>query len=954
MKNIYSKITLSLLLCIMALFTTETKAQTWNFQEEGINSTDQSNLSADTENWSYDATNDRYSNKNPLVAELLIANGKELTFTQGIKFTAETSDAIRIDIKKQCLTMNKVSVITISNLEKGSKITVKCKTSSKTSERGLNVTNITPVSGYFNSTSLDDQTNIGTVTEDGDITLTNNGGLYIYMISVEKDGETVTPEPESDHSVTLNNEKSQMRLTLFNNDIKYYNTDEIKVDIDKTNGTVSVMPLYGEWVDVFTKTVKNISFAKADKGGSEGNINNPEGKVKILESKGWHESAFAKWEPFSNATSYVAYIKGGQYAEYTKLDDQLVRNYGTYGRADATGLIAADNYSIKIVPVIDDKEYETAANEVTNIKVTNYKREGFCFINGNTPGAYNADGTLKTNARVIYITANTAKTVTCPVVGDKEQTYTGLQAILNAYQKGKETRPLCVRIVGMIKDTDMDALLSNEGLQIKGKNNTTAMNITIEGIGEDATINGFGFLLRNAVNVELRNFGILNFMDDGVSLDTDNKYCWIHNLDLFYGQAGSDSDQAKGDGTIDIKGDSQYITVSSNHFFDSGKSSLCGMTSESGPNYISYDNNWFDHCDSRMPRIRTMSVHVWNNYFDGISKYGVGSTSGSSVFVESNYFRATKCPMLISKQGSDISSDPKGTFSNEDGGIIKSYGNIMTEKTQYYKYVTYQENNKQFDAYEASTRDEIVPAYVTALQGGTSYDNFDTNKSLMYEYEPISAANVPSEVTGWYGAGRMNHGDFKWSFDNSVDDTDYNVNKKLKDAVTNYKSSLIGIFGDENASSGEIGGETPEGGETGEGTGSGETGDDETGSEKPVEGAVTCSFNTGEPSSAEFTLTGSDKNFRDEETVIDGTTYTKSLKMETGTELSFTTTEKMNLTIYFGSSSKKYTVKVNGEKLTGDSSSKSLTTTVEAGSHKITKADSCTLALIKLTPATEL
>lgn len=131
------------------------------------------------------------------------------------------------------------------------------------------------------------------------------------------------------------------------------------------------------------------------------------------------------------------YVKGGQYEEYTKLDDQLVRNYGTYGRADATGLIAADNYSFKIVPVIEEKEQDAAANEVTGIKVINYKREGFCFLNGNTPGAYNADGTLKANARVIYVTANTAKTVTCPVIGDKEQTYTGLQAILNAYQKEK-------------------------------------------------------------------------------------------------------------------------------------------------------------------------------------------------------------------------------------------------------------------------------------------------------------------------------------------------------------------------------------------------------------------------------------------------------------------------------------------------------------------------------------
>ncbi len=939
MKNIYSTIITAFLIFLMPFFTTDAVAQTWDFQEEGVSSTDRTNLSADTENWTYDATNDRYSNNKALNSETLKANGTELIFTQNIIFTAETSDAIRVDIKKQCLTLNKVSTITIDNLEKGSKITVKCKTSSKTEKRGLNVTNITPESGFFNSTSLEDQVNTGTVTEDGSITLTNTGGLYIYMISVEKEGEGTTPEPTTDHSVSLNSQNNQMRLTLTSNDIKYYNTDEVKVSIDRANGIVNVSPVNGTWTDAYTKTVKNISFAKAEDSVSEGDIDNPEGKVKILESKGWHESAFVKWEPFADASSYIVYVKGGQYEEYTKLDDQLVRNYGTYGRADATGLIAADNYSFKIVPVIEEKEQDAAANEVTGIKVINYKREGFCFLNCNTPGAYNADGTLKANARVIYVTANTAKTVTCPVIGDKEQTYTGLQAILNAYQKGKETRPLCVRIIGMIKDTDMDALLSNEGLQIKGKNNSVEMNITIEGIGEDATINGFGFLLRNAVNVELRNFGILNFMDDGVSLDTDNKYCWIHNLDLFYGQAGGDSDQAKGDGTIDIKGDSQYITVSSNHFFDSGKSSLCGMTSESGPNYISYNNNWFDHCDSRMPRIRTMSVHVWNNYFDGISKYGVGATSGSNVFVESNYFRATKCPMLISKQGSDISSDPKGTFSGEDGGMIKSFGNIMTEKTQYYKYVTYQEDNVQFDAYEAKTRDEQVPQDIKTLQGATSYNNFDTDASLMYDYEPVEAANVPSEVTGWYGAGRMNHGDFKWTFNNSIDDTDYNVNKELKEAVTNYKSSLIGIFGDENASSGETGG-----GETG-----GEPGDTET----PVEGEIICDFTNGTPSNSAITMTGTKENYRKEDTIIDGVTYTNSLKMESGTEISFSTTEKMTMTIYFGSSSTKYNIKVDDVKIEGDSSSKSLTTTIEQGSHKITKADSCTVALIKLTPIAE-
>ena len=104
-------------------------------------------------------------------------------------------------------------------------------------------------------------------------------------------------------------------------------------------------------------------------------------------------------------------------------------------------------------------------------------------------------------------------------------------------------------------------------MQIKGKNAYSNLYITLEGIGDDATIRGFGFLLRNAANVELRNFAIMRCMDDCVSLDTDNKYIWVHNLDLFYGQKGSDADQVKGDGTTDVKGDSQYITFAYNHYF---------------------------------------------------------------------------------------------------------------------------------------------------------------------------------------------------------------------------------------------------------------------------------------------------------------------------------------------------------------------------------------------------
>jgi pectate lyase len=44
---------------------------------------------------------------------------------------------------------------------------------------------------------------------------------------------------------------------------------------------------------------------------------------------------------------------------------------------------------------------------------------------------------------------------------------------------------------------------------------------------------------------------------------------------------------------------------------------------------------------------------------------------GSSVFVEGNYFRNCKYPILTSKQGTDIASGSAGTFSNENGGVVK-------------------------------------------------------------------------------------------------------------------------------------------------------------------------------------------------------------------------------------------------------------------------------------------
>jgi pectate lyase len=508
--------------------------------------------------------------------------------------------------------------------------------------------------------------------------------------------------------------------------------------------------------------------------------------VSISDSKGWLESANVEWNPVEDATGYNVYYKLSNELdfEYRQIDKKLIRQYQSYFRADILGLTEG-NYVIKIVPIINNEEVNSKEAITQFIKVKANTREGFAFSSespmGTGSGAYNNDGTVASNAEIVYITADTVNNVKADVIANKKgtkTTCTGITDILAKRRKGYDKTPLIIRMIGEIKASDIDGLDNNGYLQLKG-----CYNVTFEGVGEDATAYGWGFLIRDAHNLELRNVGVMLFPDDAISLDTDNENVWVHNNDIFYGEAGSDADQVKGDGSCDVKGKSTYVTVSYNHFHDSGKCSLCGM-GDTENFYVTYHHNWYDHSDSRHPRIRVGTVHIYNNYFDGNAKYGVGVTKGSSAFIEANYFRNCKYPMLTSRQGSDIFNNPKGNFSKEEGGMIKSYNNKITGAE---RLVYANEESTQFDAYLATSRNEEVSSTYKSVSGENTYNNFDTSSS-MYDYAPDSPENVEGNVTTY--AGRVNGGDFRWNFTNA-DDTDYALNTELMAKIKSYKSDLV-------------------------------------------------------------------------------------------------------------------------------------------------------------------
>lgn len=742
------------------------------------------------------------------------------------------------------------------------------------------------------------------------------------------------------HAVARNSKVNQMYVTTKSGDVKYYNTADltsVKFEGDKA----IITPKSGSENDEYNASVQAIRFAKKADQGESGDIDNPAGVIQITEAKGWQESAYLKWAPFEGASSYNVCV------DDKKIDAQLVRQYKSYYRADVLGL-KEGTYSVKVVPVNAEGKEIAGANTASNLVVKSYNREGFAHFKYAGVGAYNNDGTLKAGAKVLYITAKTAKTVSTTVNTGKQETITGLQSIIDAYSKGKDKTPIAFRIIGKVNLSDLDHISSSaEGLQIKG----AMMNMTFEGVGDDATVYGFGFLLREAESVEFRNFAIMRCLDDAMSLDTDNSHVWIHNMDLFYGKKGGAADQAKGDGTVDIKGDSKYVTVAYNRFWDNGKASMCGMKSETGENWITYHHNWFDHSDSRMARVRTMSVHMYNNYYQHNDVYGIGATSGSSIFMESNYFDAVKRPIMSSLQGTDAKGD--GTFSGEKGGLIKAYGNVFANKPANFSYIPYAENNTSFDAYEVSNPSEQVPASVKTLVGGTSYNNFDTNSSLMYAYTADKAEDVPSIVEGFYGAGRLNHGDIDFVIPDETVVTNGHQQPwpALASILDAYTSGVVKVFGESNAAG--------EGGSTGGGETGGSTGGTTEGGSTvtPIEGTVLVTFTDSKPSSSIVTVSGNYATNKGTAT-IDGTSYSTCVKMESATNISVTVDKKVTMTLYFSSADSKTNAKIDGKKPAEvnaviDSTAKTMTVTLDAGSHTITKQDTCNLFGIKLVPVKE-
>ena len=462
---------------------------------------------------------------------------------------------------------------------------------------------------------------------------------------------------------------------------------------------------------------------------------------------GWNEMMYATIKGVKDADVTAVSYSGPVSGSLTGEDfEYLVRDTADGARVDVMGL-KPGTYTLNVTT-------KTGTYTQSGIEVNAQDRSGYAHYNyTDGVGAYNDDGTLKDNAIVLYVTDENKNTVTLSYGG---VTVSGIGNILNSVGKacgeaGHETEckkvskgktyygkgntnqgilqllaenniPLVIRMVGAVSESGLyktgtwaaanagliDGLTdydSNDYGGSVGDNGhmarmKSAKDVTIEGVGTDAAMDGWGihFMSETSTtaaglgkNFEVRNLTFMNQPEDAIGMEgvqdgsvitAPVERCWIHN--------------------------NEYLTVSYNYFEGCHKTNLVGSSDTSLQYNLTYHHNIWKGCKARQPLGRQANMHFYNNQFIGTTDYAMNTRANAYIYSEYNLFFMTKNPM-------DVRS-----------GAIKSY-------------------NDSFSSCIGAMTGTVVTDKSTKVTSGNKYENFDTDAAL--SYIPSGTYQLQTSVT---------------------------------------------------------------------------------------------------------------------------------------------------------------------------------------------------------------
>lgn len=266
-------------------------------------------------------------------------------------------------------------------------------------------------------------------------------------------------------------------------------------------------------------------------------------------------------------------------------------------------------------------------------------------------------------------------------------------------------------------------------------------NLSIYGVN-DFVMEHVGFFLNEAENIVIRNIYIkmpkADNGADGISMQESSRV-WVDHCTFESINQTKDYE----DGSCDITHATKQVTVSWNHFIKTQKSCLVGHSDGASADVAitaTFHHNYFDLSSSRHPRVRYGTVHVYNNYFNQVSTYGVGSAYGAKVLVEDNSFKGVVLPTDIctfpaKKDGSSWVSNLTGKVA----GYLYERGNEFTDKPANARD-PYPFTNVEYKAYNGEK-----------LATPMTYDDFKP----AYNYVVDAAAQIATIVPSGAGVGKL-------------------------------------------------------------------------------------------------------------------------------------------------------------------------------------------------------
>ncbi|MDE6947803.1 MAG: InlB B-repeat-containing protein [Anaeroplasmataceae bacterium] len=520
---------------------------------------------------------------------------------------------------------------------------------------------------------------------------------------------------------------------------------------------------------IFAKWVRIAVPEGEDQGELENGTGKPtvQGSVRIAEVSGLNESAYIIFDKVSGSTAYEYYLSDSE-GNLKKVDQKIAYAQSISNsqmRVDFMGL-AAGTYEAMILPT-GEASVEGSRCEFT---VVAYDRSGYAhFKNSEGVGAYKDDGTLKDDAIVIYVTDANKDTVMGDIPELQKYMYTipgsdwgGKKALgigwwLNNAQYTKkdssgnpgntynangftlgfysvtEDHPVVIRFVGRVTTPEGCTAYNslNEGGSVGDNGHMARMkdlkNITLEGVGFDAVIDGWGFHFMTSDrsgtrgrNFEARNLTFTQYPEDAIGMEgvqegstivASVERCWIHHCTFLPGYCANpaESDKKEGDGSCDFKR-GQYYTLSYCYFEYCHKTNLVGSSDSSLQYNISMHHNIWYQCGSRIPLLRQANLHFYNNYVYADPNDRTASLSYVSslrancyMYSENNYFEGCK-----------------QVFDGKSGGTAKCFNN--TYLGCYSSDIVH--------TYTVNTREAQVNS--NCKYQNISYANFDTNADLFY------------------------------------------------------------------------------------------------------------------------------------------------------------------------------------------------------------------------------